>query len=59
MTFDLEMTLKDKLNPRNRFLVPRNMDKVVLHKALVLTGAEIWHLLFAVAAILNFAHGGR
>ena len=53
------MTLKDKLNPRNRFLVPRNMDKVVLHKALVLTGAEIWHLLFPVAAILNFAHGGR
>ncbi len=40
------MTLKHRNNFKNRFLIPKNIEKVVSYSDLVLTGAELWHFIF-------------
>ena len=62
MTFDLKMTFKHQLDLSYGLLALKTMGKVAFHKALVVTGAVIWHSLFWMAAILDLrkpATGGR
>ena len=59
MTFDLKMTFKHQLDLSYGLLALKTMGKVAFYKALVVTGAVIWHSLFWVAAILDFAQTGH
>ena len=59
MTSDLKMTFKHQIDLGYGFLALKTMGKVAFHKALVATGAVIWHSLFRVAAILDFAQTGH
>ena len=50
--FDLKMIFKHELGLGCRLLALNTMGKVAFHKALVVTGAVIWHSLFPVLAII-------
>ena len=63
-TVDLKMTFKHQIDLGYGLLAQTTMGKVAFHKAVVITGAIIWHSLFRVAAIYYWilrkqAHGGR
>ena len=55
MTFDLKMTFKHQVYLSYGLLTLKTIGKVAFHKVLVVTGAVIWHSLFWVVAILDFA----
>ena len=59
MTFDLKMTFKHQINIGYGLLALKTMEHVAFHKALVVTGAVIWHLLFRMEAILDFVQTGH
>ena len=59
MTFDLKMTFKHQIDLGCGLLALKTMGKVAFHKAVVAKVAVIWHSLFWVAAILDFAQTGH
>ena len=54
-TFDIKMTFSHRTDLWYGLLALKPMGKVAFHRVLVVTGAVIWHSLFRVAAISDFA----